>query len=521
MSFAKVYSAQASLLRAHIVSVEADTAKGLHAFTVVGLPDKAVEESRDRVSAAIKNSGWKPPKQRNQKITISLAPADLKKEGPAFDLPIALAFLLSEEEIAFDPEGKLFIGELALDGVLKPVRGALSIAKEAKKRGFTELYVPRENAEEAAFVGGITVFPVESLFAVIDHLRKPPKDLLIPQPKRITPQPKTLLPRCEGNEESPFADIRGQETAKRGLEIAAAGGHNILLYGPPGTGKTMLARALASILPQLTENEALEVTAIHSVSGLAKGSIISEAPFRSPHHTASYVSVIGGGATPKPGEATLAHRGVLFLDEFPEFDKRVIESLREPLEEGSVSIARAKGTEHFPAQFVLVAAMNPCPCGFHGDKTKACECPPGALQKYQRKISGPILDRIDMMIEVPRLAHEKLSGKQKDGGAYAKKAMEKILSARAHQQKRFAGGTHPERLNGHMSVRDLDRLVPLSESVKKKLNEVAASLDLSARAYHRIIKLARTIADLDESRFVEEKHLLEALQYRPKKLFTQ
>lgn len=521
MSFAKVYSAQASLLRAHIVSVEADTIKGTYAFTVVGLPDKAVEESRDRVSAAIKNSGWKSPKQHNKKTTVSLAPADLKKEGPAFDLPIALAFLLSEEEIAFSPEGKLFIGELALDGTLQPVRGALSIAKEAKKCGFKELYVPRENAEEAAFVGEITVFPVDNLFAVIDHLRKPPKDPIIPQPKRITPQPKTLLKPREEKEENPFADIRGQETAKRGLEIAAAGGHNILLYGPPGTGKTMLARALASILPQLTENEALEVTAIHSVSGLAKGSIISEAPFRAPHHTASYVAVIGGGATPKPGEATLAHRGVLFLDEFPEFDKRVIESLREPLEEGSVSIARAKGTEHFPAQFVLVAAMNPCPCGFHGDKTKACVCPPGALANYQRKVSGPILDRIDMMIEVPRLAHEKLSGKKETGGAYAQKAMDRIVSSREHQRKRFAKSKHPERLNGHMSVRDLDQLVPLSETVKKALNAAASRLDLSARAYHRIIKLARTIADLDESRFVEERHLLEALQYRPKRLFDE
>lgn len=521
MGFAKVFSAQPSLLSAHIVSVEADTAKGLHAFNVVGLPDNAVKEARDRVAAAIKNSGWTSPKQRNQKITISLAPADLKKEGPAFDLAIALAYLLAVEEVDFDPRGKLFLGELALDGTLQPMKGALSVANEAKKRGFAELFVPTENAREAAFIEGITVYPVRTLFEVIDHLRKPPKDELLPRPVLIAPQPKTLLEHETRNtEESAFADIRGQETAKRGLEIAAAGGHNILLYGPPGTGKTMLARALASILPPLSEAEALEVTAIHSVAGLARGTIVTEPPFRSPHHTSSYVAVIGGGAIPKPGEATLAHRGVLFLDEFPEFDKRVIESLREPLEEGFVSISRAKGTEKFPAKFILVAAMNPCPCGYWGDKTKPCVCPPASLIKYQRKISGPILDRIDIAIEVPRLEHKQLSDKHAKDLTAVRKMEERIASARVHQTKRFAKTKHPHRLNSEMGVRDLETLVPLSEQVKERLNAVAKQLDLSARAYHRTIKLARTIADLDESRFVEERHILEALQYRPKRLGT-
>lgn len=527
MGFAKVQSAQPSLLGATMVTVEADLAKGLHTFTIVGLADKAVEESRDRVSAAIKNSGWKSPKQRNQKITIALAPADIKKSGPLYDLPIALCYLLAAGDIRFDVTQKLFVGELALDGKVRAVDGVLAIAIAAQKQGVRELYVPKENAQEAALIPGVTVYPVESLSSVVAHLI--PESAIEKEGdegsvgiilKRIAHTERTIFTLPEKiSQESAFADIRGQEIAKRGLMIAAAGGHNIAMWGPPGTGKTMLARAFKELLPSLSEAEAVEVTSIHSVAGTGKGAIITTAPFRAPHHTASYVSIIGGGSTPKPGEVTLAHRGVLFLDEFPEFDKRVIESLRQPLEEGVVHISRAKGSEQFPAQFMLVAAMNPCPCGYFGDNKKSCVCNPAAISRYQRKISGPIVDRIDLWIEVPRLLHETLAPGKRTPGAENQLAefTSKIASARAHQIKRFGGR---KMTNGEMRVRDIDKLIKLDDEVSALLTESAKKIDLSPRAFHRVIKLARTIADLDESRHIGAAHILEALQYRPKRLFT-
>jgi magnesium chelatase family protein len=517
MSFAKTYSAQSVGLGAQIIDVEVDLSKGLHSFTIVGLPDKGVEESRDRVSASIKNSGFTSPKSQNQKVVVSLAPADIKKEGPVFDVAIAMAYLLAQDEIKFDAEKILFLGELSLDGNLRRVTGVLPVVAEAKARGMTEVFLPKENAKEAALVSDITIYGADTLKEIIDHLNiKVPIKNEKETPKKISKQSKTEI--ILGDEEflMDFSEIKGQETAKRGLEIAAAGGHNIAMYGPPGTGKTMLAKAFSYILPPLTFEEILEITAIHSIAGALKTDVITKAPVRSPHHTASYVSIVGGGATPKPGEITLAHRGILFLDEFPEFDRKVIETLREPLEEGAVSISRAKGTYTYPANFILIAAMNPCPCGNFGSKTKECICKPTDLLRYQRKISGPIIDRIDMWVEVSKIDYEKLSDKEsasKESPAIKKR----VISAREIQKKRFADISKEIKTNSEMGSKHISMIAQITESAKDILNTSAKKLDISARAYHRIIKLARTIADLEGSEEIQPVHILEALQYRPKR----
>ena len=521
MSFAKTYSAQTVGLGAKIVDVEIDLSKGLHSFMIVGLPDKGVEESRDRVSAAIKNSGFTSPKSQNQKVVVSLAPADLKKEGPVFDAAIALAYLLASEDIDFDPEKKLFLGELSLDGNVRAVNGVLPIIAEAKARGFTEIFVPKDNAREAALISGMTIYPTDTLKEIIEHIneKKPSKNLKEKTTiqKKITRQLQTKI--VVENDELftiDFAEIKGQESAKRGLEIAAAGGHNIAMYGPPGTGKTMLAKAFSHILPPLTYEEILEITSIHSVAGILKKDIITKSPVRNPHHTASYVSIVGGGVIPKPGEVTLAHHGVLFLDEFPEFDRKVIETLREPLEEGEISISRAKGTINFPANFILIAAMNPCPCGNAGSKTKDCICKPHDLARYQRKISGPIIDRIDMWVEVSQIDYEKLSN-QKTEISESKNIKERVMNARKLQKTRFDNAKRKIKTNSEMEAKDIGTLIPLSQQVKEILNTSAKKLNLSARAYHRVIKLGRTIADLEGSREINTSHILEALQYRPKR----
>jgi len=519
MSFAKVYSAQVSLLKAQIVHIEVDLSKGLYAFSVVGLPDKAVEESKDRVSAAIKNSGFKSPKQKNQKIVIALAPADLKKEGPVFDLGMALAYLLASEEIKFNPSGKIFLGELSLDGEVRKISGILAIVEEAKRHGFEEIYLPKENAREAALIEGVKIFGINNIQEVISHLNKKREtDNENEQIKiELKPEPATKIEDGKEECEIDFSEIKGQEMAKRGLEIAAAGGHNIAMYGPPGTGKTMLAKAFSHILPPLSFDEVLEITAIHSIARTLQGDLVSNPPMRSPHHTASYVSMVGGGAVPKPGEVTLAHRGVLFLDEFAEFDRRVIETLRQPLEEREINISRAKGSYSFPANFILIAAMNPCPCGNYGTKGKECVCAPINLVKYQRKISGPIIDRIDMWLEVSKVDHQKLSDNKSDGDS-TKQIKNRVIKAREIQKNRFADSKRGIKTNSEMNTRDLDKIINLKKEVKDILNASAEKLDLSARAYHRIIKLSRTIADLAGAKDIETNHILEALQYRPKKI---
>src|SRR6266568_3824865 len=502
----KVFSAAVIGLDAVPVEVEVDIAsQGLPSFTIVGLPDKAVEEAKERVRSAIRNSGADFPARR---ITVNLAPADLPKEGPSYDLPIALGILIASGQLQADVTTALFSGELSLDGRIRSINGALIQSLMARDKKLTKVFLPAENAQEAAIVEEVSIYPVDSLKSLFFHLTDQ-------QPlEKVTP---IIFEDIILNHlfDYDLKDIKGQQQAKRALEIAAAGSHNMLFKGPPGAGKTLLARTLASILPRLSFAEMIEVTKIYSIAGLLeKDAVINQRPFRSPHHTISLVGLIGGGTHPRPGEITLAHRGVLFLDEFPEFPRYILESLRQPIEDNTVSISRSKGKTTFPAKCMLIASQNPCPCGYLGDKSHQCTCTPTQISRYKKKISGPLLDRIDIHLDIPAVKVEKLTEQDTNHVENSEVVRKRVQKARDKQQKRYQGTTLTS--NAELTNKTIKIYCPLSDDCIALLRQAVTAMGLSGRAYYRIIKLSRTIADLADEEDIYPQHIAEALQYRPK-----